>query len=457
MQEKFNQLRKEYPVFTFESYDIKELEENIEITYYFNIGESIVFSPKWFISKSKYKFDYNNDIVINKLIFNLGLVELISYWKIMCSPKVVIKAGYIDEKQISWWKNQYFLGLGEFFYTNNITTNDNDFMEIKVTGEPIEGEQSSNYEKSGCLIPVGGGKDSVVTMELLKDYKDTNLCYIINPRETTLSCAHIAGYDDGEIVDVKRTLDKRMLELNKQGYLNGHTPFSAIVAFSSVLLAYVHNKKYVVLSNESSANEGTIVGTQINHQYSKSFKFEKDFNEYENNYIRSNVKYFSILRPFSELQIARYFSRYKKYFHSFKSCNAGSKEDIWCCNCSKCLFVFIILSPFIALDELTKIFGDNLLDNKSLKNIFDKLIGLEPEKPFECVGTCEEVNAAICMAINKLEKENRTIPELYDYYKSLDSYKDYSDNKNNLLRFFDEENLIPYEFVQNTKRSMLDD
>lgn len=456
MQNKFNELREKHPVFTYEKYQIEDQTDRIIITYYFSLGDFVTFTPKWEFLKKYSDINYEQDSIVHKLAFHLGLVELISYWKCACSPLVRIKAGFINEEQISWWKSQYLLGLGEFFYTNQIETSVEDFMRIEVTAEDTKHSyQETVFEKNGCLIPVGGGKDSIVTMELLNDRKNSNLCYMINKKEASRQCALIAGYSDEEILVVNRSLDANLLRLNKEGYLNGHTPFSAIVAFSSVLTAYLYDKKYVVLSNESSANESTVEGTEVNHQYSKSYKFEYDFTTYEEKYVGSGVHYFSLLRPFSEFQIAQFFAKHEKYFSIFRSCNVGSKVDKWCCNCPKCLFVYIILSPFIRLDKLAEIFGSDMLNNESLIPIFDKLIGAAPEKPFECVGTCDEINTAIHMVISRLNTDQEELPKLYQYYKSLPLYTTYSRAVNPYLDFYNDENSVPAEFVDRTKNLML--
>ena len=261
------------------------------------------------------------------------------------------------------------------------------------------------------MIPVGGGKDSSVTIELLKDKADI-YCYIINSRGATNATVEVAQLTKRTIY-AKRTLDKNMLELNKKGYLNGHTPFSAIVAFSSIIAAYLNGLKFIALSNESSANESTIKDSYINHQYSKSYEFEKDFRYYESTFINSGVYYFSFLRPINELQIAMLFSRFKKYHPIFKSCNVGSKQDIWCCHCSKCLFVYIILAPFLTIKELNGIFNKRLLEDETLLNDFEKLCGIIEEKPFECVGSRDEVNASINEIINKYEKEGIKLLNFY--------------------------------------------
>ena len=134
------------------------------------------------------------------------------------------------------------------------------------------------------------------------------------------------------------------------------------------------------------------------------------------------------------------FSKHEKYHHVFKSCNVGSKGEnwIWCCNCAKCLFAFTILSPFLYKEKLVSIFGEDLFDKKSLLEIFIELTGNGEYKPFDCVGTYEEVNYALTFVIKKLESENKELPYLLSYYKknfkladmSEDITKRYNDNNN---------------------------
>jgi hypothetical protein len=107
------------------------------------------------------------------------------------------------------------------------------------------------------------------------------------------------------------------------------------------------------------------------------------------------VQYFSFLRPLSELQIAKLFSQCKAYHPVFRSCNVGSKTDSWCGHCPKCLFTWIILSPFLSREKLTAIFGKDLMADESLQPILEELNGTAAVKPFECVGTVEEVRACL--------------------------------------------------------------
>lgn len=431
--DKYNELRNEYDTFIYDSYEIEELENTTRIIYNFIVPSLTQYKPTLEVKKFKI------DSFTKNLIFHIGLVELVSYWKATCSKNVIIKAGYINKEQIEFFKKLYFYGLGELFYTNGITPNYDDFINIKCELKE-QNIEIPNYVGNGNLIPIGGGKDSNVTLEIMKSDFEDNLCFIINPKQVTLSCAQTAGYSNEKIVTVKRTIDKNLIELNKQGFINGHTPFSALVAFLSYFNAYITGKKYILLSNESSANESNVDGTKINHQYSKTYEFECDFNEYTKKYFKIDIKYFSLLRPLSEYQIAMLFSNYEKYHKIFKSCNVGSKKEPWhwCCSCPKCLFVYIILSPFLYKEKLIEIFGEDLFEKEYLLDIFIELTGYGKTKPFECVGTYEEVRYAITKTISKLDKQ----PYLLKYYKEHFELENLNKNLEN--KYNRENNLNPY-------------
>ncbi len=444
---RYEEFRKQYPRFVYDSYTIEQQDDEFFVQYHFQIDGLSEFTPKWRFPRGNHTLEeMENNSIFKKLIFTLGMVELVSYWKITCSPKVEITCGYLEPEELDWWKELYYHGLGEFFYTNGIPLDPQGFVNLEATGEPIQMHAEDKLPVNGCLVPVGGGKDSVVSLELLKKAGYETTCYIINPRGATINCVEAGGYGMEHTLVAKRTLDARMIECNKQGFLNGHTPYSAIVAFSSTIMAFLHGIQYICLSNEASANESTVKGSTVNHQYSKSFKFEQDFHTYESNYIGSGTYYFSLLRPLSEFQIARFFAKCTDYHNIFRSCNAGSKEDKWCGHCSKCLFVFFILSPFLEHKRLCEIFGTDMLEDKEMEEIMLQLIGQAEEKPFECVGSRDEVNTAICMTIAQMEERGETLPRLLQTYKQTTFYEKYSGQENAFFTSFEEENLLPEVF-----------
>ena len=451
---KFISYRKQFKKFVYESFNINITATNIEISYNFNLDNKYFFRPLISIPLKPFiREDKLLDEKMANIAFNIGMVELVSYWKAACPKEIIIKPFFLDEEQIKWWKNLYFKGLGEFFYLNSIQTSLDDFVEIISLSEDTPMKLSFDAEDS-VIIPVGGGKDSIVTIELLSEYGKDNLLLILNPRNACTQTASIAGYDDSKIIIVKRLIDPVLLKMNDEGFLNGHTPFSSLLAFVSLLCAFITGKKHITLSNESSANEATVENTSVNHQYSKSYEFERDFRNYYMKYITNDLNYFSFLRPINELQIAKFFSKYNQYFTTFRSCNSGSKTDSWCGNCPKCLFTYIILSPFIKKGMLKKIFGKDIFNDENLLEIFNQLIGIADTKPFECVGTIDEVNSALCLHI-KNEKDR--LPYLLEYYINTENYHKYRDiDISLLLKEYNKEHFLENLFEKILKKNLND-
>lgn len=416
--QKFEELREKYPEFWYNRYEIWEGETEIELEFEFEIPGLVQFHPKLKIPKKSLPYRAVGGDFVRNLAFQIGMVELVSYYKATMAPKIVVKCGHLDAWQIEWWKKLYYLGLGELRFVNGIEIGERELVEIECEGERIDADAPEG-EARGYLIPIGGGKDSIVTLETLKVDPDRDLALIINPKPVTRECAELAGLDDAHVAEVWRTIDPELMRLNCEGMINGHTPFSAMLAFVSYLVAYLLGKEYVVVSNESSANESNVCGCAVNHQYSKSFEFERDFRQYATRYLRGSVQYLSFLRPLNELQIAKIFARLEKYHSVFRSCNVGSKGETWewCGHCAKCLFAFVILSPYLYPEKLVKIFGKDLYEDESLWSTLQELAGKAKVKPFDCVGTFEEVNVALAMTIRNLRETSQQLPRLLEQYE----------------------------------------
>ncbi|MBI2113142.1 MAG: hypothetical protein HYT50_01005 [Candidatus Wildermuthbacteria bacterium] len=418
----------------------------------------ITFRPKIIIPDiAKESLKRVGESVLRNLVFHLGLMEIPSYWKATCSPSIVIEAGYLTQEQMHWWKDLILEGMGEFFFQNRIDFTKPDFLSLACSHAP---EPQSAYEKplqERAIVPVGGGKDAAVTLELLKNSKMDIRSFMLNPKKEQLALARISKTANALVA--KRTIDPKLLELNQQGYLNGHTPFSAYLAFITALEAALFDYKYIALSNERSSNEGNVeyLETTINHQYSKSFEFEKKFREYSKAYLANDLEYFSFLRPLYELQIAKLFSRYPKYFPAFLSCNEAHKTisgirkptGKWCARCPKCLFVFLALYPFVGKAKLENIFKKNLFEDLSLVPLAEELLGLRNFKPFECVGTEQESRAALLLSL-KAEKGN--MPKLLAYFAKR-MPKD-SPDPQHILRAWNNKHFLPSQFTEILKKAI---
>jgi len=308
---KVGELRKNYPEFIYKGYSYEFKGDDLEMSFAFEVPPDISFQPmvviknvpasSWLLSRAKQP-------MLENLIFHSGLAEMPSYWKATASPKIVVEAGSLNKAQINWWHDLFMKGMGQFFYENQIDFTVPGFLEINskknhTSFSTIVGKM--NGTKKRILVPIGGGKDAVVTCEILKEAKQEIRPFVLNPQKEHMAILRKMGERNPVIVE--RTIDPKLLELNRKGYLNGHTPFSAYLAFLAMLCGALSDCRYIAFSNERSSNEGNVeyLGHTINHQYSKSWEFEKKFRSYSKKYLATNIEYFSFLRPLYELQIAK--------------------------------------------------------------------------------------------------------------------------------------------------------
>ncbi len=252
------------------------------------------------------------------------------------------------------------------------------------------------------LVPIGGGKDSVVALEIVRRSGLDFTLFSVRDDPAMQRTAAVAG--------VPRLIAQRELpletlgELNRSGALNGHVPITAIIACIALLTAALNGYDAVALANERSASSGNVVydGIEVNHQFSKSARAETLLRAAAGE-TGVDVDVFSLLRPASELGIARTFATLPAYHGAFTSCNAIFRLDpalrlsSWCGNCPKCRFVFLILAPYMEPAAMEAIFHKAMLDEPDQYEGFALLTATGGHKPFECVGEEEESLAAISL------------------------------------------------------------
>ena len=407
-------LRKRHPRFIYHEYKFDLVKDGLRFSFDFEIEPNIHFSPQIEVKGiSQDRLQTIGKDVLNNFAFHLGLMEIPSYWKASCSPEIIVSAGQLDEFQQIWWKDLLIRGMAEFFFVNQIDFTAPDFLTFKT--DQVSAKRKKVYagdlDKSRIFVPVAGGKDSALSCELLKRGERKIIPFCLNPTKATLNI--IQAGKIGDPIVANRRIDERLLKLNKIGYLNGHTPFSAYLAFLSAITSVLFETQTVLVSNERSSNEGNAIlaGVEINHQYSKSYEFEIKFRQYCKKYLVKNLEFSSFLRPLYELQIAKIFSRFPTYFSLFKSCNVGQKTDSWCQKCAKCLFVFTILYPFVEEEILChQIFSENLFSKREFIALARKFLGGSEIKPFDCVGTKEETMVAFFMCLEKAKRSKEKLP-----------------------------------------------
>ena len=396
--------------FTFLPFKIKN-EQEINFNYQLKIkNRKYFFQEKILLPKPISKSINQN--LLDKVLYSLSFILGISYFKTYCPKKIFFSNYQLTKKQADFWNKVYTKGLGEFFYKNKIdfrnliqfpfsNRKNKKLFPSKLLETSLNKNESQRQDRA--ILGIGGGKDSIVAAEILKKKnKDFSLFVVYHQKKPPI-IKSVVKIINKPAIWIKRIIDPRLFALNNQkGVYNGHVPFNAILSFIGLLIAVIYDFQEIITANEKDANEGNLIylNEEINHQWSKSKEYEELFNHYVKENLSPNVRYYSILRSFDELQIAQEFSYHPQYFFYFSSCNNNFKiinkknKKLWCGQCPKCLFTFLVLSPFIKKETMVKIFQNNLLQKKELLPLYENLLGLKGHKPFECVGTKQTVICA---------------------------------------------------------------
>ena len=440
---------RKFTEFYFEKFTFDE--QSLIAKFYYSFDEEYFFEEEVDFSSWNFWIREKLDLsIINTFLFSIHIALGISYYKSYPTKNLIIKNWFLTKKQITFWEKFYKNGLGEFLFVNKIDP-EWLFNFIVKSNEKYNLKEFKVSNRS--LIPLGWWKDSLVSINHFeKQNLDFDLYVFWKNDDIKNNCADVIWKS---ILLTKRKISNNLLILNKSWNYNGHVPITWIIAFVMVLVWYIYDYKNLVLSNEKSANSWNTTWRwlDINHQYSKSLEFEEDFKSYLNKNITENINYFSFLRWFYELNIAKYFSENcKKYFTSFSSCNRNFNIDInkrlswqiWCNQCSKCAFVFSILRPYLSNEEIIKIFWEDLFYKKELYKTFLELSWLEWIKPLECVWEAEEVIYSLYKSLKLYDKNN--MPEILLSFKNkvlIDGNNDYFKKLEKKFVTIYDEDIIP--------------
>ncbi|WP_345521204.1 hypothetical protein [Nocardioides conyzicola] len=338
------------------------------------------------------------DAVQVPLLRLLSLAASLSYFKAFAPTSIAVPGG-LTERERDFLVGLLRHGMGEFAYVNDLPEVFDTPVVAPSLADPAP-VPAPEQASSRFLVAVGGGKDSIVSIEALRSAGLEIGLFAVNSYAPIIRTAEVAGI---ALETVQRRLDPTLFQLNAEGAPNGHVPVTAVNSLLAVLTAAALGFDTVVFSNEASSSYGNVEwhGRVVNHQWSKSLEFES--------LLRGCLPpgapaYLSLLRPLTELRIARRFAEHVDYHPVFTSCNRAFKlqetdRTSWCADCPKCRFVFLCLAPFLSQEQLLAIFGgrDMFADESQLEG-FRELLGLDGLlKPFECVGEPDECRVALSL------------------------------------------------------------
>jgi len=419
--------------------------ETLKASFNFSLDEKRFFTEEIDFTCDNSEVSNNLDnFDIDVILSHISLAIAISYYKTALCDNIVIKDFSLSLEDELFWKSFYINWLWEYLYSNNLSIK-NKFNFIYNSDKILPKINFKTSQKA--LIPIWWWKDSILSIELFKKaWIDFNTFTFWKDYEMHKIFSSKVGADR---LIVHRKMSDELFAMNKEWYYNWHIPITWLIAFVSIFVSYLYWFRYVSLSNEKSADfwNTEYEWIEVNHQWSKSLDFEKQFSSYVERNMSSEYKYFSLLRWFYEARIVKEVCNYKQYFWYFSSCNNNFKivekwntsNKKWCLNCPKCAFVFALFRPYLSDSEVIEIFWWDMYSDPSQENVFRELLGISWIKPFECVWTQEEVIISMFMALDKYDelpfilsifKKEIVDNHHLDYFKSIESkiFKIYDDD-----------------------------
>jgi hypothetical protein len=372
-----------------------------------------------------------------RIVRALAIVEAFSYWKALCSPVIEVAPPAPDAGELDWWRAFWPGAMGEFFYRNQIDYTTAGFLVIRgpvAAPERLAGAADATERTDGAadgtdgaadgmdgaadgmasaadrgdgamagadgapLVLFSGGKDSLALARIAAAARGAAPVdfFLYNPgaRLRDMAGSLAAG---GRVLEAQRAILPELLRLNAAGHPNGHTPFSAYLAFAAMLTGYLRGSGLAVAGNSRSDDEPNVpsyLGRPVNHQWTKSYEFETAIGGYRDRWLPGAPGYSSPLRPLYELQIIASLSGDVDAYLRTASCNRAP-AGAWCRSCAKCAWVFLATAALFGHALAIRKIGADMFADPALAGVYQEMAGLTGTKPFECTGTEGEVRAAI--------------------------------------------------------------
>ena len=401
-------LREEYPVFRIEGARAVPGPSGVTLEFAFAAGD-LRFRPV--VELAGLRPDEAGRVVTataQRMIRALAIVEAFSYWKALCSPVIEVALPAPDAAELDWWQAFWPGAMGEFFYRNQIDYTAPGFLVIQGpaggaaasagAGGPGGPGTAGDAQAGPPLVLFSGGKDSLALARIVSANAGAAPVdfFLYNPGERLRGLAGSLA-SGGRLVEVRRTILPELLRLNAADHPNGHTPFSAYLAFAAMLTGYLRGSGPVMAGNSRSDDEPNVrsyLGRPVNHQWTKSYEFETALRSYRDRWLPSAPGYSSPLRPLYEVQVIASLAGDVDAYLRTASCNQV-RGGGWCRSCAKCAWVFLATAALFSHDLAIRKTGGDMFADPALAGVYQEMAGLTGVKPFECTGSEDEVRAAI--------------------------------------------------------------
>lgn len=378
---------------------------------------------------------------LDNLLAHAGLAFARYYFGLADFDQVHVEPLRLPERAVRFWEQSLQTGVAEMRYRNRLDVR----KPVHVSCLPLAPryEPAVSAGRRHALLLNGGGKDTAVAGEILKAVGLPFTWLTVHSPVT----GSMQGIVAASGVAAHHHLEHRAFDPEVARAARYKDALAPRLGFLSLIAAHLTGARYIVTANEHSANYGNVKvrGIEINHQHGKSLRAELAFSRYVEAYLLRGVRFFSLLAPLYELQIASVFARHPQYFDRFLSCNVGQRRNVWCGECPKCAFVHLILAPYLDGGVLRGIFGRDLFASEKGRYWLRRLT--VERKPFECVGTKDEAKLALHLALRRHPRPDGVSEEEWDEVRQLCAGIDPEALGAEILGSWDRPHAIPEELA----------
>ncbi len=420
--------RRRHRSFAFHGAGVDRCGTTVQLDYRLDggPGEAIAFREELGFPEP---FATTDSPQFQRALRGLHIVAGASYYKTECPGSFDLGPHRLTARQAAFFDSVYHDGLAEFVFRNSDRVSSGDLARFVPVSEDADAVDAAapDAERAALsrrvLLPFGGGKDSILTAQMLREEGHDVTLFRVGPHPLI---RRIASDLDFPLVEVERRLSSVLFELNAAGALNGHVPVTAFIAFVALLYSAAHGYDALCMSNEKDADEPNAYrgDRAVNHQWSKTAAFETAFRAHARDDVGAAVEILNPLRALGSVEIcAALASRYRDSIALVTSCNTNWRigeprvreltASRWCGRCPKCASAFVSFAPFLDPPEMEELFGRSLVDDPDLVDTYRALLGLTPTKPFECVASRRETAAAFHLLAERPEYRSAVAVEMF--------------------------------------------
>src|SRR6516162_7557994 len=179
----------QYEEFVFEDYHYDTARSTLALRYGYNDGPR--FEELLIFDFAPRRLSPEAERVLDRIFRLILLLAGVSYYKAFVPNLLTCRVFELDDSTAEFLRKFYEKGLAEFAFKNGISLKGH--IRIQSTKASVTAPISVDLPRRTC-VPVGGGKDSIVTIECLKQSGEPLVLFSLGaaaPIEATIAQADL--------------------------------------------------------------------------------------------------------------------------------------------------------------------------------------------------------------------------------------------------------------------------